>query len=71
VYKRYNSGLADVVPEVGSLRRDGEEFLESVGVCLKGRDSVVMVVYDVLCGGRPAPCKKKKKALRLQRRRTC
>jgi hypothetical protein len=56
VYKRYNNGLSDVETEVGSVSflSDGEELIELVD-CREGNDSVVMVVYDVLWDGRPAP----------------
>jgi hypothetical protein len=57
VYRRYNNGLADVVAEVGSFRCDGGELpLElDVGEPIEGSDSLLMVVYDVLSDGRPAP----------------
>jgi hypothetical protein len=56
VYKRYNNGLSDVETEVGSVSflSVGEELIELVD-CREGNDSVVMVVYDVLWDGRPAP----------------
>jgi hypothetical protein len=74
VYKRYNNGLFDVEAEVGSFLSDSEELFVlvefAVGEPIEGNDSLLMVVYDVLWDGRPAPWKKKK-AWRTQRRRTC